>query len=662
MIRKYVGHFFLLAATLLGLFGCDNQEATLSAEKAMLSFAVEWNGKSYPAQIDPTALTVRATVPAEADLGRLKAVFEVSPQATVTPGSGQENNFSNPAIYDVTAQDGTSNVYTVYVGRSMNRLLKVSLPTYTLQAAPNKDDVVELTVPYEADLTQLAPVLELDAQATVVPASGSVQNFTEPVRYTVTDKQGNSRAYTVKVVRAAGSDANALLTANLPGLYMRGTVSGNQVTFDYKAFYGTDLSKVRLEFTVSPKAKAKLANGTEVVSGTLLDLRQPLQLTVVSQTGKEQIYTLKVESDAVAPEGVRGVWVTNVASQALSSVANIKEMVDRCDRLGFNTLFVVTYNKSMTLHPSKVLSDVLKSSDATKDKPTQFYGETAQNGFDPLKVVIDEAHARGLKVVAWFEYGFASHWGANGYDPLLKAKPHWASKDRNGNLANKNDFYWLNGFHPEVQQFMRDLFKEVVANYDVDGVQGDDRLPAMPSTAGYDDYTLNRYIQEKGLPAGTKPTESDRNWLQWRADILSKFGEDIYKDVKAIDSNCLVTWSPSAWDFSFYNYLQDWVEWKNRGIADMLSPQVYRYEFDSYSWTLAAQMDQLGTYDKKRFAPGVILASGGTIISEEMIVKVVRENRRRGLSGEVFFFYEGLSVRENAFKIVYPTRAKFPTF
>lgn len=50
-------------------------------------------------------------------------------------------------------------------------------------------------------------------------------------------------------------------------------------------------------------------------------------------------------------------------------------------------------------------------------------------------------------------------------------------------------FFWWNGLHPEVQYFMHDLVLEVVKNYKVDGIQGDDRLPAMPSEGGYDSFT-----------------------------------------------------------------------------------------------------------------------------------------------------------------------------
>lgn len=41
--------------------------------------------------------------------------------------------------------------------------------------------------------------------------------------------------------------------------------------------------------------------------------------------------------------------------------------------------------------------------------------------------------------------------------------------------------------------FLMNLMKEVTTNYDVDGIQGDDRLPALPSTGGYDDYTISLY-------------------------------------------------------------------------------------------------------------------------------------------------------------------------
>ena len=50
---------------------------------------------------------------------------------------------------------------------------------------------------------------------------------------------------------------------------------------------------------------------------------------------------------------------------------------------------------------------------------------------------------------------------------------------------------WWNALHPGPQKFLLELFDEVVTNYDLNGIQGDDRLPAMPSEGGYDDFTVS---------------------------------------------------------------------------------------------------------------------------------------------------------------------------
>ena len=89
----------------------------------------------------------------------------------------------------------------------------------------------------------------------------------------------------------------------------------------------------------------------------------------------------------------------------------------------------------------------------------------------------------------------------------------------------------MNGFHPEVQNFMIDMMKSIIDVYpNLDGIQGDDRLPAMPSLAGYDEYTVNRY---KNSHEGKEPPRNitDEEWVQWRCDILNKFAERIWIEI-----------------------------------------------------------------------------------------------------------------------------------
>ena len=52
----------------------------------------------------------------------------------------------------------------------------------------------------------------------------------------------------------------------------------------------------------------------------------------------------------------------------------------------------------------------------------------------------------------------------------------------------------MNALNPDVQQFMIDLVDALLVSYpSIDGIQGDDRMPALPSIAGYDLYTVKQY-------------------------------------------------------------------------------------------------------------------------------------------------------------------------
>ncbi|WP_445637767.1 Glycosyl hydrolase-like 10 domain-containing protein [Nostoc sp. DSM 114161] len=349
----------------------------------------------------------------------------------------------------------------------------------------------------------------------------------------------------------------------------------------------------------------------------------------------------------------RGIWLTTTASQVLRSKEGIAQAMDFLAETGFNVVFPVVWNQAVTLYPSQTM--------------LQNFGveiDPMSVGRDPLEEVVVEARRVGLKVIPWFEYGFASSYNLNG-GILLEKKPEWAGRDRNGNLLNKNGFEWLNALDLQVQEFLLNLVLEVVKNYDVDGIQGDDRLPAFPSEGGYDELTLTRYRQEfhRDPPSNFK----DAQWLQWRADILTDFWAHLYQQVKAVNPNLLVAIAPNIHDWAFVEYLQDSPTWLNRGIVDIISPQIYRRDFSSYQAiadTLVTQ--QFADTNLSKLAPGILMKLGNYCISPEYLVQAIEYNRQVGIQGEVFFFYEGLRENNHALAKVlrngpYAQSASFPT-
>ncbi len=350
----------------------------------------------------------------------------------------------------------------------------------------------------------------------------------------------------------------------------------------------------------------------------------------------------------VIQQAVRGVWLTNVDSEVLNSKENIIEAVSLLDELGFNTIFVVTWNKAMTSYPSKIMKEF-----------TGVEIDTLFTGRDPLKELIEEAHKRNIKVIAWFEFGFSSSYELNG-GLIIERKPEWAAKDVKGILVQKNGFEWMNGFHPEVQDFLLSLIMEVVENYDIDGIQGDDRLPALPSEAGYDEYTVSLF---KSQHDGQEPPayHKDFYWVQWRADLLTDFMRRIYETVKAYDDNIIVSMAPSIYPWSKEEYLQDWPNWMRKGYVELVCPQVYRYDFKNYKNALNSIIeDQIDKKDFDKFFPGVLLKVGDYYPSQEFLKQMIDENRKNNIYGEVFFFYEGIKKYPDFFKEIYKDRVRFP--
>ncbi|MCB0584659.1 MAG: family 10 glycosylhydrolase, partial [Phaeodactylibacter sp.] len=228
-------------------------------------------------------------------------------------------------------------------------------------------------------------------------------------------------------------------------------------------------------------------------------------------------------------------------------------------------------------------------------------------------------------------------------------------------VTEKNGFQWMNPFHPEVQDFIKGLVLEVVRNYDIDGIQGDDRLPALPSNGGYDEYTVNLYQSEHG---GRKPPVhyKDYEWVKWRSGKLSSFLAGLVGEVRKEKPGIIISMAPSIYPWSEENYLQDWPEWMDMGLVDLIIPQVYRYDLDAYQREVDKILTrQLHPHDKGRFFPGVLLQVNDYNPSEELLEGFIAYNRQHGIPGEVFFFFEGIRKFEAYFKERYKDRPPFPS-
>ncbi len=365
-------------------------------------------------------------------------------------------------------------------------------------------------------------------------------------------------------------------------------------------------------------------------------------------------YGCSKHNQADVTNELRGVWLTNVDSQVLDSQANIAAAMQFLADHHFNVVYPVVWNGGKTLYPSQVME-------------AEFGIAIAENyqGRDPLKELVAAAYKHQLTVIPWFEYGFAaSH--VNFENLIAQQHPEWMAKDNQGNMLTKNGFQWMNPCHPAVQKFMTSLVLEVVNNYAVDGIQGDDRLPALPIEGGYSEFTRNLYAREHN---GQQPPTDfrDPRWQRWRANKLNTYAEELYQAVKKIDSGLIVSWAPSIYPWAYHEYLQDWPSWIQGNYADLVHPQVYRKTFHAYERalrTVSTDTTHIHAHREIIF-PGILMKVGPYVMDEDYLLKAIALNRKKGYQGEVFFFYEGLRANNDALaklllKSAYHKPAKLP--
>lgn len=175
----------------------------------LLSFSV--GAAEEQVVFDGTNITV--TIPYATKWDSLKSAYTCSYDATVIKPQNEDfvNSEKTPLKYTVKAEDGTTTKeYFVTVKKipaaTDNKLIAFDFGN--LKGTIDHDKgTVKLELPRGSSKT-FAPTITLPKFATVSPASGVVQDFTNPVTYTVTAQNEATKTYQVTVTVAAQAATN----------------------------------------------------------------------------------------------------------------------------------------------------------------------------------------------------------------------------------------------------------------------------------------------------------------------------------------------------------------------------------------------------------------------------------------------------------------------
>jgi uncharacterized lipoprotein YddW (UPF0748 family) len=352
-------------------------------------------------------------------------------------------------------------------------------------------------------------------------------------------------------------------------------------------------------------------------------------------------------ADAPSTTELRGVWLTNIDSPVLFSRRNIDNAVTRLADLHFNTLYPTVWNWGYTLYPSAIAAAAVGRSQ---------FPDPGLRGRDALAEAIAAGHERGLAVIPWFEFGLM----APAYSPLVQRHPDWVTQRRDGSqivMEGRFPRVWLNPAHPEVQQFILALIREIVTRYDIDGLQLDDHF-GMPVELGYDPYTVALYRQShQGQAPPSNPHEPE--WMRWRAAQVSRLMEQVFATVKQAKPDAVVSLSPNSSDFAYRHFLQDWSTWERAGFVEELVLQVYRDTLDSFQRELN-QADLQAAREHIPVSIGILAGLRRRLTDATLIQQKVEMARDRQFAGVSFFFYETLNGRDALLQTLFPAPAQRP--
>lgn len=255
------------------------------------------------------------------------------------------------------------------------------------------------------------------------------------------------------------------------------------------------------------------------------------------------------------------------------------------NKKNFTTFMNHIYDKCVENHMNAVIVHVRPFGDAIYNSeyfPWSQYisGKQGKNpGFDPLTIMIEEAHKRNLEFHAWlnpYRVSFdTSYTKLSADNPARKWHNNSATKR---NVLSYGGKLYYNPAKAEVQKLIINGAKEIVDRYDVDGIHFDDYFyPSFSSgnvktafdAKEYDSYKKARIAEGK----------SYKSIYNWRRANVNKLVSGIYSAVKNSKSEVKFGISPAGnidnlkSNYSYYVDIDTWLN--NQGYVDYIMPQIY---------------------------------------------------------------------------------------
>ena len=347
---------------------------------------------------------------------------------------------------------------------------------------------------------------------------------------------------------------------------------------------------------------------------------------------------------------VKGVWIRPVEKNQAEIIATL----DRLKNAGINNIFLETYYHAETIYPSEVLTK---------------YNITNQNqafvGFDPLRIWINEAHKRNIRVHAWFECFYVGNDNPR-INPMhiLNVYPQWANTTKL-NYDSKyptpspieHNGYFLDPANPAVQIYLLEVLDEILTKYQPDGINLDYiRYPQTIDKAalgyenanwGYTQFAREEFktLYEVDPIEISKGTPEWNLWAKYRQDKISEFVKKAGEHTRGKAKITAVVFPDRI--KSLETKMQDWKTWSHNNYIDGFTPLLLSCDYDTAT-ILLQDIKKNSSKFTDIYAGLFVSFMNGT--SQDLLrqVHMSRKMNTKGVKHEIF--KQSINARTNTHK------------
>ena len=259
---------------------------TVERGKSNIAKILSFKIGTVMAKIDEENKKITAEVEKSVSLTSIAPKIEVSKAAVVNPASDVPKDFTdseaNPVQYVVTAEDGhTTQTYSITI--THKKSTEANIISFKIGSIVAKIDEPSRKITAEVEKTQalnaITPEITVSEGATVEPKTNTLQDFTNPVTYTVTaENRKTTKKYEVTITHKKSTEAE--ITSFKVG-DVKANIEQSTGKITLKVENSVALNKIKPEIEISKGASISPAS-LEEKDFTASDV-DPVKYTVTAE-------------------------------------------------------------------------------------------------------------------------------------------------------------------------------------------------------------------------------------------------------------------------------------------------------------------------------------------------------------------------------------------